>query len=269
MERSHWRCLGLLVLNVVASDAYDAYADPINVGWAQPAGPGSAVNITYSYSNLFDGGFNTTLSPVELQRSTELAFGVWARYAPLNFFEVPDSGPSPSDYEYGNGYPGIRIGYQPRLNIDSAALAYFPLNRSGSAATGLAGDIHFSNDLSAADASTWGTAVGDVTTLDFFSVLLHEIGHSLGIAHILDDPAIMSDTFVTVFARREDADLRPADIRAIRALYGTGIGSVHPLVRAEPTPEPTTLVLLATGLALFLRRARFRGSAPRRCTLVQ
>jgi len=248
-----WSCsLTVFVLNVSVATAY---ADPISMGWAQPSGPGSPVSVTYSYSNLFDGGFNTTLSAAEIRRSTEMALGVWTRYAPLNFFEVSDSGPSPSDHEYGGGYPGIRIGYQPRLNTGSAAFAYFPLDRAGSEATGLAGDIHFSNDLSAFRTSTWGEALDGALTLDFFSVVLHEIGHALGVAHIFNEPAIMSGTLVTVFTHPEQADLRPADIRAIQALYGPGIGSVHPL-QASATPEPGTIALLATGLGLVMRRMR-------------
>lgn len=244
----------LVVLNVAAGTTVQA--DPITMGWAQPGGSGSAVPITYSYSNLFDGGFNTTLSAQEVRRSTELALGVWTRYAPLNFFELPDSGPMPSDHEYGGGYPDIRIGYQPRLSAGSAAFAYFPMDRFGSEATGLAGDIHFGNDLSAFHAVTWGHALDGASTLDFFSVLLHEIGHALGVAHIFNEPAIMSGTLVSVFTRPQDAYLRPADIRAIQALYGAGSGFVQPLGGTAPTPEPGTIALLVTGLGLAWRRMR-------------
>jgi hypothetical protein len=238
-----------------------ASADPVTLGWAQPGGPGSPVTITYSYSNLFDGGFNTTLSPVELRQSTELALGVWARYAPLNFVETVDAGPSPSEHEYAGGYPDIRIGYQPRLSSGSAALAYFPFDRAGSEATGLSGDIHFSNDLSAFRTFTWGRALDGATALDFFSVMLHEAGHALGIPHIFDEPAIVSGNFVSVFANYGVADLKPADIRAIRALYGTGVGSVQSLTQAAATPEPGTIVLLSTGLAaaLYRRHRRRKG----------
>ena len=245
--------LSLFVLNIFATAP--VHADPISLGWAQPGGPGSAVNVTYSYSNLFGGGFNTTLSAAEMRRSTEMALGVWTRYAPINFFEVADSGPVPSNHEYGGGYPDIRIGYQPRLSTGSAAFAYFPMDRFGSEATGLAGDIQFSNDLSAFHAFTWGQALDGATALDFFSVLLHEIGHALGVAHIFNEPAIMSGTLVTVFTHPEHADLRAADIREIRALYGPGIGSVHPLDTAA-TPEPGTIALLATGVGLVARRVR-------------
>jgi hypothetical protein len=233
-------------------------ADPVTLGWPQPGGASSALTISYSYSNLFDGEFNSTLTAAELQQSTELALGIWARYAPLHFVETTDAGPTPSEHEYVGAYPDIRIGYQPRLISGSAALAYFPLGRSGSETTGLAGDIHFSNDLSAFRTDTWGYALDGATALDFFSVLLHELGHALGIPHIVGEPAIMSGTIVTVFTNYASADLRPADIRAIRALYGTGTGSVQPLVEAATTPEPGTVVLLATGVGVALGRRRRR-----------
>lgn len=254
MRRSWSSRLSLFVLCLLAPAR--AESDPINLGWAQPGGPGSPVTVTYSYSNLFDGGFNTNLSQAELRRATELALGVWTRYAPLHFLETPDSGPAPTGHEYGGGYPDIRIGYQPGLDSGSAALAYFPLDRFGSEATGLAGDIHFSNDLRAFHTFTWGHALDGATALDFFSVMLHEVGHALGIEHIFDEPAIMSGTMVAVFTRYEAADLRPADIRAIRTLYGAGMGSVNSLVQTATTPEPGTIVLLATGLGLGLARLR-------------
>jgi hypothetical protein len=258
MGRTLWSLGNSFLLFAVCSAP--TYAESIRLGWAQPGGPGSPVTITYSYSNLFDGGFNSTLTPVELRQSTEVALGVWARYAPLNFVETGDSGPSPSSHEYVGAYPDIRIGYQPRLSSGSAALAYFPLDRSGSEATGLSGDIHFSNDLSAFHAFTWGRALDGATALDFFSVMLHEAGHALGIQHIFGEPAIVSGHLVSVFTSYDSADLKPADIRAIRALYGSGAGSVQPLIQAATTPEPGTIVLLSTGLAAALYRRRRRAS---------
>jgi hypothetical protein len=91
MRRTWSPRLGVFGLCLVWSAS--AHADPMTLGWAQPGGPGSPVTITYSYSNLFDGGFNTSLATAELRRSTEEALAIWGRYAPLNFVETLDSGP--------------------------------------------------------------------------------------------------------------------------------------------------------------------------------
>src|SRR5829696_796814 len=69
MRRTWSPRLGVFGLCLVWSAS--AHADPMTLGWAQPGGPGSPVTITYSYSNLFDGGFNTSLATAELRRSTE------------------------------------------------------------------------------------------------------------------------------------------------------------------------------------------------------
>lgn len=240
--------------------AVPAAADPVR--WPQPSGPGTGIVITYSYSNLDDGGFNSTLTTGEVRGLTTWAFGIWARYAPLTFFEVPDSGPPPTEMEYASGSSDIRIGYLPGLPGGHAAHAHLPYERRGVAAGGLAGDIHLSNDTRASGAARWGEGAIDPLALDFFSVILHEIGHSLGIPHLAGD-AVMGTTLL-LFGHPELADLRPADIAALRALYGSGTGSVAPLgPDSLPTPEPGTLLLFGSGIALTVwRRSRRRPGPP-------
>lgn len=256
-----WGTLGgAAALLLTCASAGPASADPI--GWPQPGGPGSPVVLTYSYSNLFSPAFNTSLSEAELRAATELAFGLWARYAPIHFFEVADRGPAPAEAEYrAAGTPDIRIGFAPTLPNGDVAHAHLPFARNGTT-TGLAGDIHFSNDVSLFAASTWGRA-SDGSALDFFSALLHETGHALGLFHIFYAPAVMGDVLM-VFDDWRDADLLPADIQAIRGLYGNGRGSVRraggawplPLPPPSPVPEPATVVTLAAalGAAAWQRR---------------
>jgi hypothetical protein len=234
-----------------------AFADP--VGWAQPGGKGTDVVITYSFSNLLDGGFNTQLSPTELREATAAAFALWSRYVPLHFFEVPDSGPVVGEGEYpGAGNPDIRIGYFPELFDGAVAHAHLPYS-TDSHRSGLAGDVHFSNDVSPFHAPSWGNAPDGA--VDFFSAMLHEAGHALGLHHAADADAVMGTVFL-VFSDRAAADLRPSDIAAIRALYGAGVGSVQMLDSDSlGTPEPGTLVLIATGLAIGLRRRLRRAIA--------
>src|SRR5262245_46024641 len=75
----------------------------------------SFTNLSYSYSNLLDGGLRG-LSTDDLLVATREAMGVWAAVAPLTFFQRPDSGPAPSDGAYDPiGHPFLRWGHH---NID-------------------------------------------------------------------------------------------------------------------------------------------------------
>lgn len=240
-------CTSLLVSAAVMLGPSVVSAEPF--GWAQPDGPGSPVHISYSFSNLLDGGFNTSLTSVELREATVAALSIWARYAPLHFHEVSDSGPKAGDAPYDPGsHPDIRIGYVADLRGE-VAHAHLPGDDGG----GLAGDIHFGNDVSSFGARSWGAASSGRWFVDFFSAILHEAGHAIGLQHSADGSGIMGSVFL-VFGSMSDADLLPSDIAAIRALYGAGTGSVTPLADPVVTPEPSSLILVASGLGYLLRR---------------
>jgi hypothetical protein len=241
-------CTSLCVSAALMLGSSTASAEPF--GWAQPGGPGSPVHISYSFSNLFNRGFNTSLSAVELKEATVAAFSIWSRYAPLHFREIADSGPRASDQHYERGtYPDIRIGYVAGVRGEPVAHAHLPADEAG----GLAGDIHFLNDVSSFGAKSWGAASAGPWFLDFFSAILHEAGHAIGLLHSADGSGVMGSVFL-VFTSMSDADLLPSDIAAIQALYGSGTGSVTPLDDPIATPEPSSLVLLATGVGYLLRR---------------
>lgn len=249
-------CTSLCVSAALLLGTSPASAEPF--GWPQPGGAGSPVHITYSFSNLLDGGFNTDLSSAELRDATVAALSIWSRYAPLHFREIVDSGPKPSETRYDAGmHPDIRIGYIPDIRGEvtghTVAHAHLPSEDAG----GLGGDIHFGTDVSSLGARSWGTASAGPCFVDFFSAILHEAGHAIGLPHSDDGRGVMGRVFL-VFRDMDGADLLPSDIAAIRALYGAGAGSVTSLDDPVITPEPASLVLLATGLGYLLRRRATR-----------
>jgi len=224
-----------------------ASAGPVASTWAQPGGLGSPVTLTYSYSNLLDGGI-IGRSVAQIVSDVEETFALFASYAPLHFVEVSDTGPAPSDSPYAAaGHPQLRLGHHGPMS--ELAHAYYP---SGD---GLAGDVHMGTN------TNW-SAPGF-----FLEVFAHEIGHSLGLVHseVFTLPVgrsgaqagpIMCATCLHDFTN--GAYLYADDVAGLRAAYGTGVGSVTPL-RAGELPEPSTLLL--AGLALVGMAGRRLASA--------
>ena len=195
-----------------------------NTKWAQPNGKGSAITLTYSYSNLLNGRLKG-ISNAQARAAIEEALGLWARYAPLHFVEKADSGPAVSDQSYSaNGHPLIRIGH---LYIDgdhgsnTAAHAHYPGN------TGLAGDVHFDNG------DNW-------TAGKFLEVAVHEFGHALGLKHEDSTRSIMHDSLLSRYDGLGKAFLFQDDVNGIRALYGAGTGSVQSRSSSVGTSRPLT-----------------------------
>jgi len=242
---AHFRLLAAVVaFSATLFFATSARADGFK--WPQPDGPGTPVVLTYSFSNLLDGSWPGLLGVAEIRASTAEAFGLWSRYAPLQFVERQDSGPAPSDWQYApSTYPDIRIGFHPIDESGVLAHAFLPWDTDES---GLAGDIHFSAMLGV----TW-TVGGGFPTIDFLEVMTHEIGHAIGLTHIWYADAIMQPYHGYRYHGPGTGFLLAPDILAVRALYGTGVGSVRPI------PEPSAVVLDATGLIIFtVRRTRRR-----------
>lgn len=236
-------CLAGAVIVAFVLFATPVTADAIRLGspqpegWPQPHSKGSSITITYSYANLLDGTF-LVITPAELRAATEEALGLWASYAPLHFIERPDSGPAVSDQPYAaDGHPQIRFGHH-ELSSE-VAHAFYP------GSEGLSGDVHFSADI------PWTVGNG---RWNYLEAVTHELGHALGLVHELDEIAVMNPTYPSHrFDGLGSAHLYPADIRQIQRIYGGGIGSVHPL---NATPEPSSSLLVLTGLAALARYRR-------------
>jgi hypothetical protein len=252
MRRSS-RCLWVLLTAIGLGVCPWAMAyGPFQGKWPQ-ANLGDPVYLTYSYQNLLDGGLlDPAGDPVpesQIRTAIEEAFSVWAEVAPLHFTEVPDDG---LPYGQSTQYGMIRFRHiyingpdPPTGNPTTKAQARFP----GPSVSN--GDVDF-------DHSDPWQLNGTLREPDILGAAIHELGHSLGLTHSDVEGSNLYWIFRR-FAGPGTGELHPDDLAAITALYGTGRGSVTPLVRI---PEPAG-VALALGGVVALLALRRRSSTER------
>lgn len=160
----------------------------------------------------------------------ERALAEWARYAALKWVRksAAHDGRSVDINWTSTCHADPRNGFasDPCFSEGVLAHAFFP-----NASEPIAGDIHLN-----ADGFRWKVGGVSTSVINVFDVVLHEIGHSLGLAHSSNPNAVM-------YAYLEDktfSGLTPDDIQAIRAIY-----------RAAPycefTVTPTATSMTAAG----------------------
>lgn len=174
------------------------YAQPL-AAWNNAAGAG--ITLGYFFDQLTE-----KLAASQVQSEILRAFSTWAAHTNVSFTpaEVTEATRSIdilfASGAHGDGYPFDGPG-------GVLAHTFFPAPPNSEP---IAGDMHFD------DSESWHVG----TSVDLFTVALHETGHALGLGHS-DQPGDVMYPYYS-FA----TGLAPGDIAAIQAVYGTTPGSV-------------------------------------------
>jgi len=194
-------------------------------------------------NNLVHGTASTTslagLNPgLDIVSIIDDAFNIWANVSGFtNLGQVDDSGLSfGADESSSTSFGDIRIG---AIAFDgpggTLAHAYQPGTDAEFLNGSIAGDIHIDNS------EDW------IGTFDLATVLLHEIGHALGLEHSNAPGSVLNPFYNGV-----NLTLSDDDIAGIQFLYGAAV--IEPSV--VPLPGAPILFLSALGLIGFVKRKR-------------
>jgi hypothetical protein len=185
----------------------------MGAGW--PRDSAGRVGLQYFIRSLTD-----QLDPATSRSEIERALREWTRYANFTLTAAAQQGANRTiDILFARGTHGDGYPFDGRGG--TLAHTFYPAPPNSEP---VAGDMHFDGD------EPW--AVG--TSVDLYSVALHDAGHALGLGHSDRPGSVMYPYY------RLSTGLADDDIAGIRALYGSNVAVPPPTPPTPPTPIPPT-----------------------------
>jgi hypothetical protein len=199
------------------------YTQRIGEGWD---GPGkNSVSLTYTLSQLA-----SSLPASSARAEIHKALDEWSRHIEVNFTEGGQpAAPRHLNFLFGRGSHGDQFPFDGPGRVLAHTFYPAPPNPEP-----IAGDLHFDDD------ETWRIGAD----VDLFSVVLHELGHALGLGHSDSPGAVMYPYY------RRASTLAAEDILSIQEMYAARSSAApDPPPSPSPAPSPAKVTITVTSPA--------------------